>query len=107
MPSQSHAPPSQQLQRFLYKPWGLQGYFQFDIIINGLVSSFRFIYDSTVIINVLLFQCRDRLYILTSKVCPRAERVNVVDSPVGKQFQWPTVVLTHYVEEKEGNSIDS
>ena len=27
---------------FVYKPWGTRGYFQFEIIINVLVNSFRF-----------------------------------------------------------------
>ena len=35
--------------------------FQFEIIINVLVSSFRFISIPTARINILLFQCGNRL----------------------------------------------
>ena len=31
------------LKYFLYKPWRPKGYFQFEIIINVLIGSFRFI----------------------------------------------------------------
>ena len=34
-------------EMFLYKPWRLKGYFQFKVIINVLVSRFRFIYIPT------------------------------------------------------------
>ena len=48
---------------FLHKPWRPKG-FQFEIIINGLVSSFRFIWIPMLWVychNKYFFQCGDRL----------------------------------------------
>ena len=69
---------------FLFKPWRLKGFFHFEIIINGLVSCFRFIrilrlsgYGSTTFRNIwiILVFIRQNL-ILTYKNGPLAERVN-------------------------------
>ena len=48
---------------FLYKPWGLRGYLQFENIMNVLVSSFCFIwrylcYESTAISNIEILTMR-------------------------------------------------
>ena len=66
-------------------------------------SSLHLCYGSTAIINILLFQCGDRLYtseldvcrrqILTFKVGPRTERV---DSSCAKSYKVLSKPLTIY-----------
>ena len=62
---------------YRYKPWKPKGFFQFKIIINVLVSSFRFIwirylsYGSMAIIIFWFFQSWDRLYTSESDVYRR------------------------------------
>ena len=41
---------------FLYKLWRPEGFFQFEII-----NSKKMCYGSTIILNILIFQCGDRL----------------------------------------------
>ena len=98
---------------FLYKPWKPKGFFQFEIIINILVSSFRFIW-----IPMLWFYGVSKLFIsfsagtvfkrqnlpstesevigrqiLTSKDSPRAEMVNLGIPWRGRSVFWSRVTL--------------
>ena len=71
-------------RRFLFNPWsaefcyknlgGQNIFFQFEIIINVLVSSFRFIWIHMLWVYdhyIYFFQCGDRLYTSESDVCRR------------------------------------
>ena len=73
----------------LYKPWRPKGFFQFEIIINVLVYSVRFIwillcYGSTAIINSSFFQLWDR-QILTFKDVWRFNQVFVTEAVDSRQ----------------------
>ena len=78
---------------FVFKPSKSKGLFQFELLVNVFVSSFRLIripilsdYGSTAVVNILFLsiQCGNRLYtsesdvyrrqILMYKVSPNAER---------------------------------
>ena len=76
---------------FVWKP---KGFFQFEITINVLVSSFCLLFKNRYVMGLrpleifYFFQCGDRIYtsesdvyrhqILTSKYGPRTERVNAL-----------------------------
>ena len=69
---------------FSYKPWRPKGFFQFKIIINVLVISFRFIWIPVLWVygHYKYFYSYSagidfRRQILTSKVDPRTERVKI------------------------------
>ena len=77
---------------FFMKTLETKGFFQVEIIINVSVSSFRFIWNFWIPLELFL-QCRDRLWtsesdvyrrqILTTKVYPRAVRVKYISCRVG------------------------
>ena len=72
------------LNYFLYKPWKLKGFFPFEVATNVLFRSLRFIwipmlwvYDCYKLFYTSIAEFNFRRQILTSKVDPRAVRVNI------------------------------